>query len=98
MKLPTIEQFLATVHSADNMASARDKLAVAIDLLREVSATGQSAATVQSQVVHSRREFLEAIDKLDLRDRTPVSIDTGCHSAAGRKSSAKITANRRRKA
>lgn len=92
-----IDRFLATVHSADNMASARDKLAEATELLREVKATGLAQTTVQSRVVHSRREFLEAIDELSLRERTPVSVDTGSYSAAARKPAAKIRAGRSRK-
>lgn len=38
-----IDRFLASVHSADNMASARDKLAEATNLLREVVSAKASA-------------------------------------------------------
>lgn len=38
MKLPTIKQFLAEVHSPGNMATTRDKLEVAVELLKEADA------------------------------------------------------------
>lgn len=43
-----IDRFLATVHSADNMASARDKLAEATDLLRDVKAGRKPAAKIRA--------------------------------------------------
>lgn len=92
-----IDRFLAAVHSADNMASARDKLAEATELLREVAATELAQTNIQSRVVHSSRELLEAIDELSPRDRTPVSVYTGSYSSAGRKPAAKIRAGRSRK-
>ena len=51
-----IEQFLATVHSADNMASARDKLAEATDLLRQLHAVQAGPASAPKITANRRRK------------------------------------------
>lgn len=86
-----IEQFLATVHSAENMASARDKLAEATELLKEFSPMHIVAAET------ARASARIAVRRI-LNQMVADGVISEEEAAACFKPAAKITANRRRKA